>query len=165
MGGKWGKGLRKRDLRTRQYLFLFRICLPTSRPEINSIVCKPSSIGSQLFLSKVWNLNLQKWFPYINKTVISYMYTGVDPDSFVMGSECRRHEISRVVRGHPPRKILNFKLSEMPFPGFWGQLWEYYDFAKDHTKNWQNNTFQVFKACMARTADPHFKRRTVVVSN
>ena len=55
--------------------------------------------------------------------------------------------------------------SEMPFPGFWGQLWEYYDFAKDHTRNWQNNTFQVFKACMARTADPRFKRRTVVVSN
>ena len=67
--------------------------------------------------------------------------------------------------GMAPRKILKFRLSEMPFPGFWGQLWEYYDFAKDHAKNWQNNTFQVFKACMARTADPRFKRRTVVASN
>ena len=35
---------------------------------------------------------------------------GMDPDSFVMGSECRRHEISRGVRGHAPQKILNFRL-------------------------------------------------------
>ena len=34
--------------------------------------------------------------------------SGVDPDSFVMGSECRRHEISRGVRGHAPPE--NFEI-------------------------------------------------------
>ena len=37
-------------------------------------ISKPNSIGSLLLISKVWNLNLQKWFAYINQTVISCMY-------------------------------------------------------------------------------------------
>ena len=84
LGGKPGKGLRKKDS---QCLICELILTPScsafvhmhaSRPEINLIVCKPSSIGSQLFISKVWNLKLRKWFACINQTVISCMYIFLD---------------------------------------------------------------------------------------
>ena len=59
----------------------------------------------------------KKFYPVLDGIDLSSC-PGVDPDSFVIGSECRRHKICRGDRGHAPWKILNFRLSEMPFPGF-----------------------------------------------
>ena len=47
---------------------------------------------------------------------------GVDPDSFVMGSECRRHEISRGSGGMPPGKFWNLDPLKCHFLGFEGNF-------------------------------------------
>ena len=78
LGGKPGKRLRKKDSQC-------LICEPILIYSCSAFLCmhldhacEPSSIGSQLLISKVWNLNLQKWFAYINQTVISCMYIFLD---------------------------------------------------------------------------------------
>ena len=59
------------------------------------------TIGRQSFNTFIFTLSLPG-------DLFEGIFTGVDPDSFVMGSECQRHEISRGVRGHGPPE--NFEI-------------------------------------------------------
>ena len=82
-----------------------------------------------LILRLIALLSANRNFEIISCTVVQYVvqyviisFSGVDPDSFVIGSVCRRHEISRGVHGHGPGKFWNLDSLKCHFLGFEGNF-------------------------------------------